>query len=220
MKKLKYILLGTAVICLLTSCAKDKPAVNNRPTLPPSTNSTVTQQTTSNICVSIDNITSSVGEEIDFIGAIRSAENMEISRSMIYVDSSSVDSNTPGTYEAYYTFDYLGTTIISSNKITIVDNQEATEPNTDAISTADVAPEEQEFPDALITLTNGTVAYIKCTSARYIVETFTEESYFEEKGFTFLNSKLKILFNTGETQVIETVVTRVQPQEPAATPQP
>ena len=218
MKKLTYILLSTVVICTLTACAKDKPATNNRPTLPASTNSTATQQTTSSIRVSIDNITSPKGAEIDFIGAIRSAENMELSRSMIYVDSSSVDSNTPGTYEAYYTFDYLGTTIISSNKITIVDNTEETESNTDMIST-DTPIEEQAFPDALITLTNGTVASIKCTSARYIVETFTEESYFEEKGFTFLNSKLKVLFNTGETQVIETVVTRVQPQEPAATPQ-
>lgn len=228
--------------------------------------------TTSNLRVHISDITAYAGEEIDYISAIQSAENMEIKRSMIYVDSSAVDTNTPGIYLAEYSFDYLGETVTSSVKVTIVANPNATtaappeettapiqpaseetpsetsgettppsesasaaeesaaggdgseqpdNPPTETTAQAPLSTEpvratvEQALPDATITLSNGKVATVKCTSSRYIVETFTDESYFEEDGFTFLTSELKVLFNTGEIQVIETVVTRVEPQTAA-----
>ncbi len=263
-----------AALCLTTACGKDKPASNNTGK-PASASPTKEQQTTSNIKVKINDITAFAGEEIDYIGAIESAENMEINRSMIYVDSSGVDSNTPGTYLAFYTFDYLGTTVTNSIKVTILanpnaaseaaaeettvydtettsENQEtdteetsdqetaASEPgvssnteissglppeNTQPASEAPLSTEpvsaavEHELPDANITLSNGKVVTVKCTSSRYITETYTDESYFEEDGYTFLTSELKVLFNTGEIQVIETVVTRVQPPAAADTPQ-
>lgn len=274
-KYIRVFVCFTAALCLTTACAKDRPASNNT-----GKSTSVTEgkepQTTSNIKVKINDITAYAGEEIDYIGAIESAENMEINRSMIYVDSSAVDSNTPGTYLAVYTFDYLGTTVTNSIKVTILANpaasttaaadpaettadqqkppaettesaptqSEETETSasetvsSDTETSAGLPPEntqpateiplstepvsaavEHELPDANITLTNGKIVTIKCTSERYIMETFTDESYFEEDGYTFLTSELKVLFNTGEIQVIETVVTRVQPPAAADNPQ-
>ncbi len=275
MKKFTRILIcATAAACLVTACGK-KPASNAHigSTKPNSGGSTNKEpQTTSNLKVHISDIVSYAGDEIDYIGAIQSAENMEIKRSMIYVDSSAVDTNTPGTYLAEYSFDYLGSTVTSSIKVTIIANpnatttaaneepttepqeessesvsnesteessaeestqepsssdsqitdpgeqasssEENTQPEIDApLSTEPVeATVEQPLPDANITLSNGKVVTVKCTSNRYIVETFTDETYFEEDGFTFLTSELKVLFNNGDIQVIETVVTRVEPQ--------
>lgn len=260
-KTTRALVCMTAAFCLLTACSKDKPASSN--TGKPAPTPTQESQTYSNIKVTINDITAYAGEEIDYIGAIKSAENMEINRSMIYVDSSAVDSHTPGSYLAVYTFDYLGTTVTSSIKVTILENPaasttettspketetaaaepeseipaetsagdvpaastEESSPDEPAVSTAEnqeaqqtilstepvSATVEQQLPDASITLSSGKVVSIKCTSNRYITETYTDEYYFKEDGLTFLTSELKILFNTGEIQVIETVVTRVQP---------
>lgn len=277
MKKfVKLIICATVAACLITSCGK-KPASNPRggSSIPSGSNSggvSREQQTVSNIRVHISDITAYAGEEIDYISAIQSAENMEIKRSMIYVDSSAVDNSTPGVYLAEYSFDYLGATVASSIKVTILANPNATtaaveeetstssesvpEQPTDEASTNEPSAQEpaaepadnntgsqtadpsesesreqpemplstepvratveQELPDAVITLSNGKIVTVKCTSSRYIVETFTDETYFEEDGFTFLTSELKVLFNTGDIQVIETVVTRVDPQTSAS----
>lgn len=266
-----------AAACMLTACGKDKPSGNtNVGSRPTATAGMQEQQTVSNMRVFIKDITAYAGEEIDYIGAIESAENLEINRSMIYVDSSAVDSNTPGTYKAIYTLDYLGSSVSNSVKVTILENPEkettavsvetttapaqtATEAvTTEATSGEDTSGEqptglgettsegettgatddgtgtstgetqtvsptepvtavvEQELPDAEITLSSGRVVSFKMTSARYITETYTVETYFEEDGMTFLNSELRVVFNTGEEQVVETVVTRVQPQSTTA----
>lgn len=265
MKKLaRGLVCAMAVMCFMTACGKDKPTGNMQVNRPAATAGNKEQQTVSNMKVYIKDITAYAGEDIDYIGAIESAENLEINRSMIYVDSSAVDNHTPGVYKAVYTLDYLGATVTNSIKVTILENPNASAPaasaentsetssvtetatetatengetssseasasaetgmseqQTDAgqstvpstISTEPVtAVVEQELPPAEITLSNGRVVTIKMTSARYITETYTDESYFEEDGFTFLTSELKVLFNTGEVQVVETVVTRVQPQ--------
>ena len=274
MKKItRVIVCAVAAACFITACGK-KPASTPHAgsALPGGSHMSAEQPTTtSNLRVHISDITAYAGDEIDYIGAIQSAENMEINRSMIYVDSSAVDTNTPGIYLAEYSFDYLGSTVTSSVRVTILANPNATtaappeettasvpsaseeappetagETTTPAASsgeeesaaggdgndpaanqpteTAAQAPlstepvratVEQALPDATITLSNGKVVTVKCTSSRYIVETFTDESYFEEDGLTFLTSELKVLFNTGEIQVIETVVTRVEPQTAA-----
>ncbi len=280
-----------AAACLLTACSKDKPSGNtNVGSRPEVTAGMQEQQTVSNMRVFIKDITAYAGEEIDYIGAIESAENLEINRSMIYVDSSAVDSNTPGTYKAIYTLDYLGSSVSNSVKVTILENpeKETTTAPTEAVTqtaptettfgeeasgeqvtasgettgegntessgsseretsgagstgtetsgaagddgtgtstgeTQTVSPTEpvtavveQELPDAEITLSSGRVVSFKMTSARYITETYTVETYFEEDGMTFLNSELRVVFNTGEEQVVETVVTRVQPQSTTA----
>lgn len=261
-----------AVMCFMTACSKDKPTGNTKVNRPSSTAENKEQQTVSNMKVYIKDITAYAGENIDYISAIESAENLEINRSMIYVDSSAVDNHTPGVYKAVYTLDYLGASITNSIKVTILENPNASASESSAESTSetmsatetasetvsetsgsetetaaengetvsgetsasaetgtsgqqpDTAPStastepvtavvEQELPPAEITLSNGRVVTIKMTSARYITETYTDESYFEEDGLTFLTSELKVLFNTGEVQVVETVVTRVQPQE-------
>lgn len=247
MKKLaRGLVCAMAVMCFMTACGKDKPTGNTQVNRPAATVGNKEQQTVSNMKVYIKDITAYAGEDIDYIGAIESAENLEINRSMIYVDSSAVDNHTPGVYKAVYTLDYLGATVTNAIKVTILENPNASAPTasventsetssvtetvaetgtsgqqTDAgqstvpstISTEPVtAVVEQELPPAEITLSNGRVVTIKMTSARYITETYTDESYFEEDGFTFLTSELKVLFNTGEVQVVETVVTRVQPQ--------
>lgn len=266
MKKIARILICvTAAACLITACGKKPSSNTHLGSANPNSgvNTNKEPQTTSNLKVHISDIISYAGDEIDYIGAIQSAENMEIKRSMIYVDSSAVDTNTPGTYLAEYSFDYLGSTVTSSIKVTILANpnaattkakeetttepqteptendpnestqepsssdsqvtdpgEQATNPeeNTQSIpegppSTEPVqATVEQALPDANITLSNGKVVTVKCTSNHYIVETFTEETYYEEDGFTFLTSELKVLFNNGDIQVIETVVTRVEPQ--------
>lgn len=188
------------------------------------------QQTVSDKKVFIRDITAEAGDKIDYIGAIESAENLEINRSMIYVDSSAVNSNVPGIYKAVYTFDYLGASVTSAVKVTVLEKQEKeTEQETvsgqEGQTTAAEGREpvtavvEQELPDAELTLSDGKKVNIEMTSARYITETYTAEDYFEQDGMTFLQSELWIVFNTGEEQVVETVVTRVQPQSTAGATQ-
>ncbi len=46
---------------------------------------------------------------------------------------------------------------------------------------------------------------LKCTSARYIVSTRTDESQTVKNDRTYQVSKLVITFNTGEERVLETV---------------
>lgn len=267
-----------AVACMLTACGKNKPSGNtNIGSRPVTTAAMLEQQTVSNMRVFIKDITAYAGEEIDYIGAIESAENLEINRSMIYVDSSAVDSNTPGTYKVIYTLDYLGSSVSNSVKVTILENPEKETTTAPAETTTEIATEtatteatsgeeasgeqstgsgettsegettgatgdgttdtqtgetqtvsstepitaivEQELPAAEITLSSGRVVSFKMTSARYITETYTVDTYFEEDGMTFLNSELRVVFNTGEEQVVETVVTRVQPQSTTAATQ-
>ena len=46
---------------------------------------------------------------------------------------------------------------------------------------------------------------LKCTSAKYIVSTRTDESDAEKNGKMYHVSKLIITYNTGDEQVLETV---------------
>lgn len=251
------------VMCCMTACKNDKPATGVPVNRPASVNGNQEQQTLSNMKVYIKDITAYAGEDIDYIGAIESAENLELNRSMIYVDSSLVDNHTPGVYKALYTFDYMGSTVSSAAKVTILENPEpvtettgevtgetagetteasaettteasaettaeapaetSTEPSeTETAPAAESVPVstepvtavvEQSLPPAEITLASGRVVTIQMTSSRYITETYTDETYYEENGMTFQIAELKVVFNTGEVQVVETVVTRVQPQE-------
>lgn len=279
MKKRKYLILifSTALLTLAGCSKKDNQNTAYIPTAGGGSSGILSTTADPNAPkVEINNIVSYAGEEIDYLSNIETAENMELSKSMIYVDSSGVDLFTPGTYTAIYTFDYMGTNVIKEITVTIKENPRTSEsvsstaPSSETVSeqntsvsdteqttsnressettspenasgssesnlpsieplpesptgetaSVQVSLSDQEIPDASITLSTGKVVTIKCTPSRYIVETFTEESYFEEYGNTYLNSQLKLLYNTGEVQVVETVITRVQPQpETAAEPE-
>ncbi len=56
-----------------------------------------------------------------------------------------------------------------------------------------------------IELLSGKFVKLKCTSARYIVSTRTDESQTVKNDRTYQVSKLVITFNTGEERVLETV---------------
>lgn len=258
--RIGVLVCAAAAGCLLSACGKNQ-ETGVSGVISAAKTDKQEQQTLSDIRVRIREITAYAGEEIDYMAAIESAENMELNRSMVYVDSSMVDNHTPGVYKAEYTFDYLGETVTSSVKVTILEKETSasksestaaqdmvTEQTTAAQTTAaaETAAEqetvtgqtiieqemtveetsaasistepitavvEHELPDAVITLSTGKTVTIKMSSERYITETFTEDTYCEEGGFTFLISELKVLFNTGEIQVVETVMTRVQPPE-------
>lgn len=253
-RKLYPVLLAAGTLLILTSCGKQEKTTGGNYVSPSRTQAETTTAADSPK-VKVGDISAFVGDDIDYLANIESAENMELSRSMIYIDSSGVDRFTPGVYKVYYTFDYMGTTVDSEIKVTIRENPNPTtipEPETDTTEAASEdtasasddtsgtgmtseapsdaaeteernsisstepvssAPEAQPIGDASITLSNGKVVTIPCTSTRYITETYTEETYFEENGLTFLKEELKIVFNTGESQVVETVVNRVMPPE-------
>ena len=206
---------------------------------------------------------------------------MDLSKSMVSINSSSVDRFTPGSYTVYYTFDYMGHTVKSFIVVTVLENTEGT--TAPAETTKEVQPEEVSttssseqsqnssaensneetqtsnneisnnetsnnetsnesnsepvssepkeenttsanengalnatvyhpdlpIPDAVFTLSTGEVVTIKNTPERYIVETFTDDVYYTEDGYSYLRSELKVLMNTGEVQTVEMVVTRV-----------
>ena len=249
MKKLKCYLIGILLAgTLLSGCGKEKETNKGHYSPNQGENVVITTPENSPI-VNINNIVAQAGEPIDYMASIQSVENIELEKSMIHIDSSGVDTFTPGIYTATYSFDYMGTIVNRMITVTIEPNPEreteaptsvlmgsSTEtesqtstdssgetnqggdtqtesssvdtPNQAVIATLDTL-EEQDIPDADITLSNGTVVKIKCTASRYIVETFTDETYYEENGFTYLNSELKVVFNTGDTQVVETVINRV-----------
>jgi len=217
--------------------------------------------------VNLKNLIVTAGSEIDYMSAIESAENIDLKKSMISINSSAVDRFTPGTYTVYYTFDYMGSTTKSFILVTVLENTEETssetetstseivstaptetEPNSEPLSeissssTSESSAEQPSnqttttsssiseestassnnsnpnstipytgapIPDAVFTLSTGETITIHNTPERYIVETFTDESYYTEDGVNFLQSELKILLNTGDVQTIEMVISQV-----------
>lgn len=271
MKKRHYyitILTICSIVVLLGGCGKKNTKSNH--SYNNHTNQTASSLPTQPITtapenapkVSLSNLTVMAGSEIDYMSAIESVENMELSKSMVYINSSNVDRFTPGSYTVYYNFDYMGYTVKSFITVTILENTEQetvsssetvtesttsenspSEQNSTAAENSDTeAPSEQgsnaippsseqtgettssttsnvldatiydkdvPIPDAVFTLSTGETVTIKNTPTRYIVETFTDDSYYTEDGYNFLCSELKILLNTGEVQTIETVISRV-----------
>lgn len=287
MKKRHFYIAALTICCLilLSGCgkksSKNNHSYNNNPNYTPST---IPAQTTAAVPenaakVSLSNLTITAGSEIDYMSAIESVENMELSKCMVSINSSDVDRFTPGTYTVHYTFDYMGQTVKSFIVVTVIENPETTtietsteiptadtsnpsessdeteesessstgeennseenpnetdtnetssfepnsenpssENNTDALNST-VSHSNLPIPDAVFTLSTGETVTIKNTPERYIVETFTEDSYYTEDGANYLKSELKVLMNTGEVQTVEMVVTRVNsiPEESPST---
>lgn len=278
MKKRRYYIaiLTVCSLVLLSGCGK-KNSKNNHSYNSNSnyTPSTVPVQTTTTAPanapkVNMSNLVITAGSEIDYMSAIESVENMDLSKSMVSINSANVDRFTPGNYTVYYTFDYMGQTVKSFIVVTVLENTEETtipsESNTETSSTDDseqssenstgaegesssgeetsnTGPSNEEnsngasssetntestssengngalnstvyhsdvpIPDAIFTLSTGETVTIKNTPERYIVETFTEDSYYTEDDCHYLRSELKVLMNTGEVQTVEMVITRV-----------
>lgn len=66
------------------------------------------------------------------------------------------------------------------------------------------------IPNAVIQLSDGTTVEIENTATRYVYRTFSDESHSVKDGGKYLTSELKVEFNTGEIQVLESIVTRVE----------
>lgn len=66
------------------------------------------------------------------------------------------------------------------------------------------------IPSAVIELSNGTNVEIKNSDTRYVVRTFSDDTYSEKNGDRYLTSELKVEFNTGEIQILETIVTKLK----------
>lgn len=291
MKKRNYYLalLTLTSVVLFSGCGKENTKLlssnsnhsNYTPQTSLPTSTTIASENAPKVTLS--DLTIWAGEEVDYMSAIESVENIDLNKSMISINSSNVDRFTPGSYTVYYTFDYMGQTAknfivvnvlenpttevetTSNDTSNIISSQENesknntnsnTQPsnsesdnnttssnqiynnesnsNTKSTNESDLnnqtsnnesdnnieIPDFYEtgsayydenaiIPDAIFTLSTGETVTIKNTPSRYIVETFTSDSYSSENGENFRHSELKILLNTGEIQTIETVVTRV-----------
>lgn len=161
MKKRQYYIaiLTICGIVLLSGCSKKNTKSNN-------SYNNYTNQTTSSIPtqptttvpenapkVSLSNLTVMAGSEIDYMSAIEAVENMDLSKSMVYINSSNVDRFTPGSYTVYYNFDYMGYTVKSFITVTVLENttQEtvsSSETTTESASAENNSPSEQNSSPA------------------------------------------------------------------------
>ncbi|NLZ81725.1 MAG: hypothetical protein GX913_08030 [Clostridiales bacterium] len=103
---------------------------------------------------------------------------------------------------------------IASNVAETSKTQLTTNSTTTSVATTSTAKQtttsKNSIPNAIIELSDGTTVEIENTDTRYVVKTFSDESYTKKDGGRYLTSELKVEFNTGEIQVLETVVTRVE----------
>lgn len=278
MKKRLYCfaILSVCGLVLLSGCSKNNSKTNHssnsnnyHSNYTPSTApvQTTTASPENAPTVNLNNLTIMAGSDIDYMSAIESVENMELSKSMVSINSSGVDRFTPGNYTVYYTFDYMGYTVKNFMIVTVLENPEpetttpaetvtetsteetsvtesleqtsysssessseetSSESETEPASTSEqtednttsstnpngaldstVYHSDLPIPDAVFTLSTGETVTIKNTPERYIVETFTDDTYYTEDEFHYLRSELKVFMNTGEVQTVEMVITRV-----------
>lgn len=140
MKKRQYyiVILTVCSMVLLVGCGKNNSKNNNSKNNNSYNNhsnytpSTTPAQTAATLAledaptVSLNNLVITAGSEIDYMSAIESVENMDLSKSMVSINSSNVDRFTPGSYTVYYTFDYMGHTVKSFIVVTVLENIEET----------------------------------------------------------------------------------------------
>lgn len=132
MKKRHYYITIFAIcsLVLLSGCgkknSKNNHSYNSNSNYTPSTSPVQTTTTVSENSpkVNLNNLVITAGSEIDYMSAIESVENMELSKCMVSINSSNVDRFTPGNYTVYYTFDYMGQTVKSFIVVTVVENTE------------------------------------------------------------------------------------------------
>lgn len=69
--------------------------------------------------------------------------------------------------------------------------------------------QDSDIPNAVIELLSGDVVTISCSTSKYIVSTQTIKEDIKRNGRLYEVKKLVVKFNTGATQVLETVETLV-----------
>ena len=69
--------------------------------------------------------------------------------------------------------------------------------------------QDSDIPNAVIELLSGDVVTISCSTSKYIVATRTDKNNIMRNGQLYERKKLVVEFNTGATQVLETVETLV-----------
>ncbi len=160
--------------------------------------------------IMLKNIFSGTGKEIDYLSDVDIKGDCTVT-----VDSSGVDTTKPGSYIAVYTVS-KGNLTESEQIEVIIEDDENVQDDTDETAVPDNFKSEEVISDgvrypeesagtAKITLSNGGVAQIECTTKRYIVSTRTD-NYDEQRGNHRYNiSRLIITFNTGEERVLETI---------------
>lgn len=132
MKKRHYYLaiLSVCSLVLLSGCGKNNSKSNHSSNINSNyTPATTPAQTTTSApenapTVNLNNLTVIAGSEIDYMSAIESVENMELSKSMVSINSANVDRFTPGSYTVYYTFDYMGYVVKNFIVVTVLENPE------------------------------------------------------------------------------------------------
>lgn len=112
--------------------------------------------------------------------------------------------------ETTATPEITGSTVTETNKTQTTTTKSATAPIATTSTAKQTTTSKNSIPNAIIELSDGTTVEIENTDTRYVFRTFSDESYSEKDGGRFLTSELKVEFNTGEIQVLETVVTRVK----------
>lgn len=89
-------------------------------------------------------------------------------------------------------------------------SETTTRPASSSSGSQQIANSNNNIPNANIILSDGGTLEVENSANRYIIRTFSDESYSERDGGVYLTSELKVEFNTGEIQLIETVVTRIK----------
>lgn len=162
--------------------------------------------------ITLQNIFSGKGQEIDYLGNIEIASGCEVN-----VDSSSVNLYEPGDYRVIYTVTKGNQTASETITLTIKDDgkeETTTEADAETFKSEEVQTDSnvtypvQKAQTAEIELMSGKVVKIPCTTQRYIVSTQTDSSVVVKKKQKYTVKKLIVVFNTGEEQVLETNVSK------------
>lgn len=161
--------------------------------------------------INLKNIFAGKGMDIDYLGDVKIEDGCDVT-----VDSSAVDIYEPGDYSIIYTVTKGNRTESETVTLTVRDNGESV---TDAkpedfksgevITDSDVTYPVQDAQTAKIELMSGKVAYIKCTTERYIVRTRTDSYNIVKNKKKYNVKKLIVVFNTGEEQVLETIQKKI-----------
>lgn len=76
-------------------------------------------------------------------------------------------------------------------------------------SKGNATTENKDIGYSSIELLSGKVVQVKSTTSKYIVATHTDVSYVTTNGVNYKVSKLTVVYNTGDTQVLETTKEKV-----------
>lgn len=196
------VLLTVCSMLLLAGCGKENTkknpsfssSSNNMPSTLPAQTTTAAPENAPK--VNLTNLTITAGSEIDYMSAIEAVENMDLSKSMVYVNSSGVDRFTPGNYTVYYTFDYMGYTVKSFIIVTVLENTEETsfleEP------TAESTPAETTASEIPSSIEQETTAATSETSA--------PESSASETSPTASEQNTETTSSTNNTSVLDATI--------------